>query len=601
MFKRLLVLFLVVLSFGNLLVAKVYAEELENEVIFEIQDDLQEVENEEIIELIEKEEGSEEIINNNQIDDIEIDTEINKENDEDKDLIDEENNTEEVTDDIEEIKTKEDIFTSYSVNMTFEKGVVTIKGNINKNISVKEILGNIDVEGLQTEYLVEKIGIINEDDIWLKDEDYVTNLCYMVLVSNEFVSHYQISFLGDLNQDNLVNEEDIETGIDNFFKEIVMDESSTNNEIQEKEAIDNEAITGTNDETIIEAPAINETSKKEIITIPEEVSYIDAVIDNNSYEVETPIEEESLNVSLENNDKLDKFVDEEVIVELKIDGFIDNYINTISGYLKYDKEILKLENIYVLVDGKVLGTSKDNKFIYVLDNYNKNDTLLVLMFKGLNCGTTKVSIEQLNLIMNGTNLNFIYDNNFNITISEYGKGGDVEPPINVDTPDFEQKPIIKDDTYITDNKPSKLSPTINNNHAVKEEIVLLSNDSYIKNIEIVGHELLFDKDVSNYSIKVDYNVNNLDLNVILNNDKSTFFITGNEQFKVGKNEVILTVFAEDGSSRDYVIEVNKKKDLSELKVNNKDNDNKNWIEFIVLVGLIVGVILLIYRLLKKDN
>ena len=80
MFKRLLVLFLVVLSFGNLLVAKVYAEELENEVIFEIQDDLQEVENKEIIELIENEEGSEEIIYNNQSDDIEIDTEINKVN-----------------------------------------------------------------------------------------------------------------------------------------------------------------------------------------------------------------------------------------------------------------------------------------------------------------------------------------------------------------------------------------------------------------------------------------------------------------------------------------------------------------------------------------
>ena len=602
MFKKWLVLFFIVLGSSNLLVTKVHAEELEKNILEE-QVDSQTVETEEIIDIIKDEVFLEEIIDNEQQVEFEKETDTETESDENKKLIDEENNTE-ITDNIEETKIKEDIFTSYSANMTFEKGIVTIKGNIKESITTKEILANIDIVGLQNEYLIDRIGIINEEDIWLNDDDYVTNLCYLVLVSNEFVSHYQVSFLGDLNQDSIVNEDDIETGIDNFFEEIVVDEPSINDETQEKEAIDNEAIAGTNDttidKTIIEVPVINEASKKEIITIQEEVSYIDAVIDNNSYEVETPIIEESLNINLENTEQIEKFVEDEIIVELEIDGLVNNYINTISGQIIYNKEILMLENIYILVVGKVIGNNKNDKFIYVLDNYKENGTLLIMIFKGIGYGTTKVSIEQLNLIMNGTMLSFESNVNLNITINEYGKGGDIEPPENVDTPELEQPKdsVINVETN-NDNKPVQLSPTVNTYNPKEETVITLSNDNYIKNMEIIGYEILFDKDISNYSIEVAYDVEKLNLNVVLNNDKSTYLITGNEYFKVGQNEVILTVLAEDGSIRDYVINVNKKEDLSLLKI--KSSDDKSLFEFIVLIILIATIVMLIYKLLKKDN
>ena len=82
--------------------------------------------------------------------------------------------------------------------------------------------------------------------------------------------------------------------------------------------------------------------------------------------------------------------------------------------------------------------------------------------------------------------------------------------------------------------------------------------------------------------------------------KNELEITGNEKFKKGNNTVTITVTAEDGSTREYKITVDKeaeKKDaLTEIE------DSSNTAEKIVIIILIILVVLgLLYLIFKKDD
>lgn len=492
---------------------------------------------------------------------------------------------EEITDNEENIevveKTKEEIFTSFSQNLEFKENEVIVKGNINELTTVKEILDNINIIELINNYNVEKIGITNEEDILLTNEDYVTNKCHIVIISNEYIANYKISFLGDLNQDSFVNEEDIETGIDNFFNE-------------EKEEVIEETLPEVENEEVF-----LEDVKEEIIeeekTITEEISYIDAVIKNNSYDVVTPNPEEELNINLENTTNEEKYIEDKIVLELSINNFNNNYINTISGKIEYNNEILELENIYITVDNKVIGKFIDNKFIYVLDTYQDTKPLLLIIFKSIKNGTTSISINDLEISMNGKLINYINNTNLDITILEYGKGGDIEtPPIIIPTPTPSlPKPQTKPIT--TNNTPTKEPEPI------PEIQPQLSNDNYIKDIVITNHEILFDKDINHYSIDVGNNTNYLNLDITLNNEFATYSINGNENFIPGKNEIIITVTSQNNETRDYIIEVNKKEETPlKEEIKSKEPPHQT-LHIIVLIILIITIIILIYKLLRSDE
>ncbi len=213
----------------------------------------------------------------------------------------------------EEELTKETIFTKYSQNMEFQKDKVIVKGKIQEQLLVHDILENIDVESLEKEYSFATMGITGEDDSWLLEDDLVTSKCYLVLISDDFVARYQIQILGDLNEDGLVDESDVQEGIDQVFEEV------------------------------------GEESKESIP--PEMISYVDGVVRENSYEVEAPVEE-SLSNSLQILGSEESYLGDSITVSYGIQGLEQNYFNTISGKIIYDHEFLGLDFISVIVNGK---------------------------------------------------------------------------------------------------------------------------------------------------------------------------------------------------------------------------------------------------------
>lgn len=158
---------------------------------------------------------------------------------------------------------------------------------------------------------------------------------------------------------------------------------------------------------------------------------------------------------------------------------------------------------------------------------------------------------------------------------------------------------------------NKVTENTNNEHTQQ-----LSEDNYIKNIEITNHEILFDKVINKYLIEINNDINNLDLNITLNDEYSTFAITGNENFIPGKNEIIITVKSQKGETRDYIIEVNKDDDaivkteeeniitkeevIKEKQTKTKIN-YKKIVYILTLITLIIVVIVLIYKLLTKED
>ena len=185
-------------------------------------------------------------------------------------------------------------------------------------------------------------------------------------------------------------------------------------------------------------------------------------------------------------------------------------------------------------------------------------------------------------------------------VQEYGKGGDINLPSN--TIDSGVGNINKENKVVVIPKKEEGIQISN----ITKTIVLLSDDNYIKDLSIKGYSIPFDPSIYRYSIEVDEKVNSLEFYVLLSDKNASYTILGNQKFKKGQNEVVLTVLAEDGSSRDYIIEVNKVVEDKGDNVGN--NSNKIDIEkikkivlFLILICLILTIIWVIYRTIKEED
>lgn len=135
---------------------------------------------------------------------------------------------------------------------------------------------------------------------------------------------------------------------------------------------------------------------------------------------------------------------------------------------------------------------------------------------------------------------------------------------------------------------------------VEPVVYYYSSNNNLKLLEVESYEVKFDKNIYEYSIKVASDVTSLDIKAVAENSKARVEITGNENFKAGKNTVTIKVTAEDGSVKEYKLVVDKeetkKNAVTEVK------DSSNTAEKVVIIILIVLVVLgLLYLIFKKDD
>lgn len=329
-------------------------------------------------------------------------------------------------------------------------------------------------------------------------------------------------------------------------------------------------------------------------------------------------------------------------ITLTLNGFDVDYINAIEGNINYDNTLLKLDNIEVL-NTDFIGNYKENRFMYAsIKPYKENDVEFIkLTFTALAEGKTNISISNTTLvsdgnIVNNNNSNVIevsvqralhtdatikslttsagrLDKEFNSSIYEYKLY--VDSNVNnitingVLNDQYAKTTDFKEYTLSGDTTPISINVTAENGNVLTYRITVIkvykSSNTNLKELTIDGYEIEFDKDNLEYTINVGSDVNSLDISALVEDSRSWAKIEGNENFVEGENEVKVTVYAEDGTTKTYKLIVNKAKKINSSLVLEDDevkeeNDTKTE-KTIIIILIVLVVIGLIYLIFKNDD
>ena len=414
----------------------------------------------------------------------------------------------------------------------------------NRNLTVEEVLNNFDTNLLKEKYNA-RLEIVDKDGNVLETNNTIDKNSKIKLTNDEVSSEFAIKISKDINGDTILDIED--------SKEIVNKILNDNEETDDEES---------------------------------KVTILDAT--NPIYTLETdnqvPEVKDTLTNTLSNKTLI--FEGEELEVKYYINGFEYDKLTGIEGNINYNKEILELTEVKIeSIHG---GINENGKFAYLLNEYNSEEILMTLKFKGIGVGDANISIENIIGSVYGEKAN-LEDSVFTtITVLEYAKGGDEET---------EQTPEeIKKEETITTNIP--VVPTTDTKNYTQTSYIrpiTLSSDSKIKSLEIEGYKIDFDPNTYSYSIKVKNSVKSLNLKVILNDSNATYTVNGNENFKVGENTVNIVVTAEDGSTSTYTITVNREKKSKTEEVKEEKQSSSRTIIIILIILVIIGLIYVIFK------
>ena len=440
---------------------------------------------------------------------------------------------------------------------TFKDGLLITEGSYNSVIKTRK--GLVDYVTNIINNSNYNVSIVNQSNLNVYDESALTTddkLIITSLTDESYNETYNVIVKYDYDNDGQVTYSDLEN---------IINEKLGNKEVSKQTNLGDVSQNPTKD-------TITNVQKK---------------IDNvtNITEPTSPLEITTSSVSEVING-------EELRVTYKLNGKTDT-ISGINGTLNYDKENLTLTDI--IVSDTLSGAINTNtgEFQYV-GNINNGD-VLTLVFKAKKpVDSTNISIN--NLEINKYDYTYNLTNNSNLTANiKIKKSNNAylktltikEAEINFQKDVFEYNITIPTDVdKLTINYDAEIGTSLitynsddNGNFKINETKTLYitvlaednvtehtykinvtkkqSNDNNINDIKTDKGNLNFDGNKQSYNVNVDANTDHLDLNIVLRNNKATYTILGNSNFKAGLNLVTIRVVAEDGTIKEYYISVNK--------------------------------------------
>lgn len=283
----------------------------------------------------------------------------------------------------------------------------------------------------------------------------------------------------------------------------------------------------------------------------------------------------------------DSTFDNEVTLYVRVDDLVDfsdtcNGLCGLVGTLKYDTNKIELVSIKAL------------------ENFDLTQGNNIVIYKstGVNSGTNVMSMTFKNKSLNdgeSTNISFT-----NITASDGDKDivtNDVTKKIELKKEEV-QEPVVtpEEPSKPVEDKPNKPSNQ-NKPSSEEQDEEKLSDVNYLSNITLSVGNIEFDKNTLIYDIVVDYDVENILISATLEDNKATLDGDGNHSIKVGENKIVLTVKAEDGTKREYTLNIYREEKQTDIETDeNVDQstqvDAKVQNEFL-LIPLILGISALI--------
>ena len=144
------------------------------------------------------------------------------------------------------------------------------------------------------------------------------------------------------------------------------------------------------------------------------------------------------------------------------------------------------------------------------------------------------------------------------------------PPQNPDNNGENVEPPENNNTEIPPNENNNNEPPQENNNQEPENNGQLSSNAYLSSlqVDVEGISPRFNKNTTNYYLIVDDSVNEIKVNATAQDSNAKINITGNDNLKIGKNTIIVTVTAQNGSTqKKYLINVTKTNDPNNANTN----------------------------------
>lgn len=320
---------------------------------------------------------------------------------------------------------------------------------------------------------------------------------------------------------------------------------------------------------------------------------------------------------------------------------LEDYINGIDGLVTYSDN-LKLMN--VLFNENLIGTyNEDGRFVGAGTELTNGTTVITFEFMAINDGEGTVTLngsvandmiinefEEVSVSVNITrksSINNLYS--LNASVGTFDTAFDKDVTVYTLTVPYDTKEVILSGSLedilstvdglfkyeLTEDKTTAIitvtaedgSTKVYTVYIVKEKppvvptpvVYYYSSNNYLKTLEAKGYEIKFDRDTLEYELNVNNDVKSLDITAIAEDSRSRVEITGNENFKTGKNTVIISVKAENGDVREYKLIVNRKSATTSVT---EEEESGSTAEKVVIIILIVLVVLgLLYLIFKKDD
>lgn len=135
---------------------------------------------------------------------------------------------------------------------------------------------------------------------------------------------------------------------------------------------------------------------------------------------------------------------------------------------------------------------------------------------------------------------------------EDNKNNDNNESLDEEVDNSNQDNDNSDNTSVEDNN-VEVSPP--------QEEVKKDDSSKLKSLVIEGYDIEFSSDIYLYYINISSDVDSVVVDAIATSEKAKIEVSGNSSLVIGKNEILVTVTAEDGSKSVYTIYATKKSDI----------------------------------------
>lgn len=137
-------------------------------------------------------------------------------------------------------------------------------------------------------------------------------------------------------------------------------------------------------------------------------------------------------------------------------------------------------------------------------------------------------------------------------------------------------------------------------------LAAVSSNKDLKSLTIENHEIYFNSDRTKYKVVVEKDENSLKINAVKDDSKAKVKIVGADNLKANNYKVTITVTAQNGTTKEYIIEAEVKKEIKEEKEKDFFDGIKKWWESLgiqneLIMGVAIGIVvfILLIFIIKK--